>query len=165
MADSNKTEKPTPRRRQKARDKGQVARSKDLASILATAAAVGVLFWQGQGAITHWRVLLQGSLNAAVSSQLENGSPIFLWSAMEVFRWMVPITSAALLLSVIASTAQGGFVFAGESLIPNVSRMSPAGKLKQMFSLAGLSGMLKSLLPFGAILYVGVLSIQSHWLA
>lgn len=160
----NKSEKATPRRRQKAREKGQVARSKDLASILGTCAAVGVLYWQGQTSVTHWRVLLQSSLNAGVSTQLENGSPIFLWSAVEVFRWMVPVMLAALTLSLASSVAQGGFVFAGEALIPNVERLSPAKKLKQMFSLAGLSGMLKTLLPFGAILYIGIQALESHWL-
>jgi flagellar biosynthetic protein FlhB len=76
---------------------------------------------------------------------------------------MIPVMTAALVLSVSGSVAQGGFVFAGESLVPKASRLSPAAKLKQMFSIAGLSGMLKSLIPFGAILYVGMQSLQSHW--
>ena len=159
----HKSEKATPRRRQKAREKGQVARSKDLASILGTFAAVGVLYWQGQSLLGRWRGLLQGSLNAGISTQLENGSPIFLWSAVEVFRWMVPVMLGALTLSLVSSVAQGGFVFAGEALIPNVSRLSPVNKLKQMFSPAGLSGLLKSLLPFAAILYIGIQAIEAHW--
>ena len=32
-----------------------------------------------------------------------------------------------------------------------------------MFSLAGLSGLLKSLLPFAAIVYLGVCVVQQHW--
>jgi len=163
MPDSNKTEQPTPRRRKKAREKGQVARSRDLASILGTSGAIIVLFWQGESLLSHWNKLLQGSLNEAVVGQLDKGSPVFFWSAMELFRWMLPVLAAAFLLSFAASAAQGGFVFAGEALIPNVSRMSPAGKLRQMFSLAGLSGLLKSLLPFGAILLVGANSIKAHW--
>ena len=43
----NKTEKPTPRRRQKAREQGQVARSRDLSSILAVSGAFGLVAWQG----------------------------------------------------------------------------------------------------------------------
>ncbi len=43
----NKSEKPTPRRRQKAREQGQVARSRDLSGALAAAGALGLIAWQG----------------------------------------------------------------------------------------------------------------------
>ena len=32
-----------------------------------------------------------------------------------------------------------------------------------MFSLAGLSGLLKSLLPFGAIVWIGISTVEKHW--
>jgi flagellar biosynthetic protein FlhB len=41
--------------------------------------------------------------------------------------------------------------------------MSPAKKLSQMFSLTGLSGLLKSLLPFTAMLYLGIGVFRQHW--
>jgi flagellar biosynthetic protein FlhB len=41
--------------------------------------------------------------------------------------------------------------------------MSPASKLKQMFSPTGLSGVLKSLLPFSAIVYVAYVTGRNHW--
>ena len=55
----NKTEKPTPRRRQKAREQGQVARSRDLSSILAVSGAFGLVAWQGYAGIEAWRNLLR----------------------------------------------------------------------------------------------------------
>jgi flagellar biosynthetic protein FlhB len=58
---------------------------------------------------------------------------------------------------------QGGFVFAPEALAPKPERLSPAQKLGQIFSLTGLSGLLKSLLPFAAIAYFGITSLFSHW--
>jgi flagellar biosynthesis protein FlhB len=58
---------------------------------------------------------------------------------------------------------QGGLLFAPEALQFKPERMNPAGKLKQMFSLAGVSGILKSLLPFGAIAWIGISTISRHW--
>ncbi len=55
-----------------------------------------------------------------------------------------------------SSVAQGGFVFAAEALTPNLERMSPAKKLGQMFSLAGLAPVAKSLVPFSVLLYLGI---------
>jgi flagellar biosynthetic protein FlhB len=76
---------------------------------------------------------------------------------------VVPILLAALAVSLAVGLAQGGFVFAPEALAPKFSRFSPAGKLKQMFSPAGLSNILKSLLPFAAIIWVGIACIRGHW--
>ena len=58
MADQNKTEKPTPRRRQKAREQGQVARSRDLVAALGTLTAVVLLAWQLPAFASDWRGLV-----------------------------------------------------------------------------------------------------------
>ena len=66
-------------------------------------------------------------------------------------------------LAVASSVAQGGFVFAAEALTPNLERMSPAKKLGQMFSLAGLAPIAKSLIPFSVLLYLGVSILARDW--
>jgi flagellar biosynthetic protein FlhB len=91
------------------------------------------------------------------------GGPILFWTGCAVLRWIVPIVVTAWVLSVSGGLAQGGLIFAPEALIPKPERMNPAGKLKQMFSLAGLSGILKSLLPFGIIVWIGVATVTKHW--
>jgi len=163
MADSNKTEKPTPHRRDRARKQGQVARSRDVSSALGLAGAGAVLLWQGHECVARWGDLLRRALNAGATQQLTGSSPLLLWSSAEVLRGMVPVLGASLVLAVGAGVMQGGMVFAGEALAPKFERLSPAKKLQQMFSLTGLSGLLKSLLPFGAILLVGIQVVQSHW--
>ena len=82
---------------------------------------------------------------------------------VQTLRWVLPIFAAALLVSLIAGFAQGGLVIAPESLAFKFDRMSPAGKLKQLFSAAGLSNVLKTLLPFSVIAWIGVASVKSHW--
>jgi flagellar biosynthetic protein FlhB len=69
----------------------------------------------------------------------------------------------ALVVSVAMSVAQGGFVFAPASLAFNIGRLNPATKLQSMFSLTGLSGLLKSLLPFSAMGYVCFGVLSAHW--
>jgi flagellar biosynthetic protein FlhB len=82
---------------------------------------------------------------------------------VEAIRWIFPLLFAALAVSVFAGVAQGGFVFAPEALAPKPERISPGSKLQQMVSLAALSTILKSLLPFSAIAWVGFACIRSHW--
>jgi flagellar biosynthetic protein FlhB len=76
---------------------------------------------------------------------------------------VVPILASAFVVSVVAGLAQGGFVVAPEALSPNFERLSPAGKMQQIFSPAGLSNILKSLIPFFGMVWVGVVCLTSHW--
>jgi flagellar biosynthetic protein FlhB len=163
LADSNKTEKPTPRRRLKAREKGQVARTRDLSSILALAAAFAVFGWQASSMAQDWRGLLQSSLGTSVEETLNPASPALLWMAWEILRWTLPGMGAAWLVAISASLAQGGLVFAPEALVPKPERMSPADKLGQMFSISSLSGLLKAIPPLICITYLTYGVFRSHW--
>lgn len=165
MADANKSEKPTPQKRKKAREKGQVARTKELSNALALGGALALLAWQIPDASRQWRGLLQSSLDLSVSEPLSPGGPVLFWTAVGVLRWIVPIMATAWVFSVAGGVAQGGLVFSGEALAFKLDRLNPGSKLKQMFSLAGFSGILKSLLPFAVILWIGIATIRSHWQA
>ena len=161
----NKTEKPTPRRRQKARDQGQVARSRDLSSILAVSGAFGLIAWQGYSGIETWKNLLRHTFEFSNAETLSAAAPLFVWTAWTIAKCVLPVMATAWTLSLLGGLAQGGLVFAPEALIPKVERLSPAQKLGQIFSLTGLSGLLKSLLPFAAIGYVGFATVRDHWIA
>lgn len=163
MADSNKTEQATTRQRKRARDRGQVPRSRELSAALAMAAVVGALYLTGREAVPQWTNYFRNVLESATSDSIEPGGPLLYWTCMEVLRWTVPIFGAALAVSVIAGVAQGGFVFAPEALELKFERISPAEKLKQMVSLTAVSTILKSLLPFSAIAWIGYQAIRNHW--
>jgi len=163
MADHSKTEKPTPQRRKKAREQGQIPRSRELSNALAWSGGLALLAWQIPDAARQWRGLLQSELDLAVREPLTARGPILFWSAVGVLRWIVPILVAAWMLSVAGGIAQGGLVFAGEALALKPERLNPVVKIQQMFSLSGLSAVLKSLLPFGVIVWIGVSTFMKHW--
>ena len=163
MADSNKTEQATPRQRQKARERGQVTRSRELSSALSMSAIAGVLFLIGREAIPHWTHYFRTMLELASSESIEPGGPVLYWTTVEVLRWIVPILASGFVVSLACGLAQGGFVFAPESLAFKFERLSPGARLKQLVSPAAFSTILKSLLPFTAIAWIGVASIRSHW--
>ena len=163
MADSSKTEKPTPQRRKKARERGQIPRTRELSNALAWSGGLALLAWQIPDAARQWRGLLVSELDLAVREPLTARGPILFWSAVGVLRWIIPVLVAAWMLSVAGGVVQGGLVFAGEALALKPERLNPAVKIQQMFSLSGLSGVLKSLLPFGVIVWIGVSTLIKHW--
>jgi flagellar biosynthetic protein FlhB len=163
MADGSKTEQATPKRRDKAREQGQVARSRDLPGVFALAGVVGVMALMAPTAVTHWTAFYRNTLFTASTGNLDSNGPALFWSAVEVMRWIVPVLSAGMLLSLFAGLAQGGVNFAPEALALKFERFNPASKLGQIFSPMGLSNLLKSLLPFGAIVWLSVNSVHAHW--
>lgn len=163
MADSNKSEKATPQRRQKARRKGQVARSRELSSVLSWGAALLVLTFLLPNLVVQWRGLFARMLDFAVEEPLRPGGPAFFWTSMGVFWWILPVMGSAWVCAVAGGVMQGGFVMSPEALAPKPERLNPAERLKQMFSMAGMSGLLKSLIPFAAIVWIGVSIFQSKW--
>ena len=163
MADSNKTEQATPQHRKKARERGQVTRSRELSAALSMAAVAGTGYFMGRGALPYWTRFFRTTLELAGQDSIEPNGPLLFWSSVEAMRWIMPILFAALGMSLLAGLAQGGFVFAPEALSFNADRFNPASRLQQMISLSALSSILKSLLPFGAIAWVGFACIRSHW--
>jgi flagellar biosynthesis protein FlhB len=163
MADSNKTEQATPRQRKRARDRGQVTRSRELTGALSMAAVAGVLYLMGPRSIFGWTTYFQNVLDSARADSIEPNGPLLYWTSVQAMRWVFPIVLAGLGVALITALAQGGFVFAAEALSPKMDRLNPAEKLKQMVSLTALSTILKSLIPFGAIAWVGFACIQSRW--
>lgn len=163
MAADNKTEKATPRRRQKAREKGQVARSRDLSSTLALAGTVAAIAWTLPTAVRVWRQLFRSLLSLSLSSSLTFSSPALEITEHAVLRGIIPVMGCACLLAALSGVAQGGLVVAPSALMPSLDRLSPAKKLGQMFSVAGLANLFKSLVPFGAIAYCAVLVLVRDW--
>jgi flagellar biosynthetic protein FlhB len=163
MADGSKTEQATPKRREKAREQGQVARSRDLPGVFALAGVAGVIALMAPTAVTHWTAFYRNTLFTASTGNLDSNGPALFWSAVEVMRWIVPILSAGMILSLFAGLAQGGVNFAPGALALKFERFNPASKLGQLFSPMGLSNLLKSLLPFGAIVWLSINSVRAHW--
>jgi len=165
MAQANQTEQATPRRRQKAREKGQVARSRDLIGAASGMAATFVLFSLMSSFPFAFRGFFHDCVESAVSGNLRmdalppflSHSGLFLGTAAALgLGWTVALASAL---------AQGGLVFAPTSLLPSGSRVSPAAKLRQLFSITALRGLIKSLFPAAAVAWLAVGCLRRDWFA
>jgi flagellar biosynthetic protein FlhB len=155
MAD-NRTEKATPRQREKAQEKGQILRSRDLVSTMTLLSVVFLLAWRPELSIGRWQDYFARVLNASVASDWAQYSPVFAWTTLTVAQWIAPIFVVALFVAVIGTLAQGGLIFATDALTPDVQRLNPVRNVQQLFSLAGFSRVLRSLLPSGVILYLAL---------
>lgn len=165
MADSSKTEQATPRRRQKAREQGQVARSRDLISGLAIGATVLITGAQAASFAGAWRELLRSSLDSASSEPSLRVNVTLTQPGYGMIRTVGPILALSWVVAIAGAFAQGGLVFSFSPLQPQLARLNPATRLEQLFSLSSIARLAKSLLPGTAIIYVTVGVISRDWAA
>ena len=145
-----KTEEPIERRIEESRKKGQVARSKELNTLLSLmAAAIGMVFL-GQYLIADLFDLMTQGL-AFEPIRLTSSDQMF-----EVIREQMSMGLAAILpvlgLLVFAAflgpVAMGGAVFSVESLAPKLEKLSPIKGLGRMFGIQSLMELIKALCKF-----------------
>jgi flagellar biosynthetic protein FlhB len=152
----DRSERPSPRRLEKARREGQVARSRELNTVaIVLAGGAGFLLFGGW-AIGGFRDVLGRGLNEAALLVREPASPdavMNLLSAgvLDALRLLAPVMIGALAATLLAPALLGGFTFSGEALRPKLSRLDPLAGFGRMLSLQGLIELAKTLLKFGVL--------------
>ena len=162
MADESKTERATPRRREKARERGQVARSRELPSALALLMVTVLVWWQAEVWRLQWRDFLARTLPLS-SSDGQDMARLLQQTAILAIRWAGPPLLLSWLLAFGGVVAQGGFVLAPKALALNPQKLNPAANLGRLLSLNSLRGLLKSLLPAAYLVYLGFTLISGEW--
>ena len=162
MADESKTEQATPRRREKARERGQVARSRELPSALALLTVTFMVWWQAEVWKLQWRDFLAHNLSLP-SDDLKAYLTLLQRTVILVIRWGAPPLLMSWLIAAGGIVAQGGFVFAPAALEPKPEKLNPASNLGKILSLNSLRTLLKSLLPVAYLVYLGVTLITAQW--
>ena len=157
-----KTEDPTGRRLSKAREEGQVPRSRELntAAVL-IAGAVSLLIFGGMVSdrlMSIARQSFQFSRTHAMDSSLMVNA--LGTAAGQSMLSLVPAFIALLLAAVITPNLLGGWNFATKTLVPNLKKLDPIAGMKKIFSVRGLVEMLKAI---AKILVVGAVGILIIW--
>ena len=146
--DAERTEDATPRRRQEARDRGQVVRSVELNSALILLGTFGAM---ALGGAAMGQVLigsLRGGLNFGGRGdlQIETVRGLFLSAGWTVIRASLPEILASAALGLAANLVQVGFRVTTQSISPSWGRLNPGQGLKNLVSTRGGSELVKAVL-------------------
>ncbi|EJN38498.1 flagellar biosynthetic protein FlhB [Pseudomonas sp. GM84] len=154
----DKTEEPTDKRKRDAREKGEIARSKELNTVAVTLAGAGALLAFGGNLAETLMALMR--LNFSLSREVltdERSMGLFLLTSGKMAIWATqPILVLLFVIAFVSPIALGGFIFSGSLLQPKFSRMNPLSGIKRMFSLNSLTELLKALAKFFMILIVAL---------
>lgn len=158
-SDLEKTEDPSPRRLEQAREEGQVPQSRELSTFLVTVTGAATL------------LLLGGWMGGRVSGLFRDGFAFDRRAAFDenamldmlermlsgALLTLMPLFFALLLAAVAAPMVLGGLVFAPNVLGVKFDRLNPLQGLGRMFSMHGLAEMIKAILK--SVLVGGVAAL------
>lgn len=149
-----RTEQATPRKRQKAREKGQVARSRDLTSIVSTGGVILIMYLTGRHLADNAIHLTSGLLSLDYGT---NAITVLKAASLKGMMALMPFLTVAFGLAVATGFLQGGLIF--KPLELKLEAVNPINGIKKMFSINGLTEFLKSLMKFsiGAYLLYAVI--------
>ena len=154
----DKTEDPTDKRKRDAREKGEIARSKELNTVASTLAGAGALLAFGGNLAETLMALMRMNFSLSREVLTDEGSMgMFLLASGKMAIWAVqPVLMLLFVIAFVSPIALGGFIFSGSLLQPKFSRMNPLSGIKRMFSLNSLTELLKAMAKFFVILIVAL---------
>ncbi|MDD9270301.1 flagellar biosynthesis protein FlhB [Paenibacillus sp. GCM10023248] len=151
-----KTEPATPKKRQEARKKGQVAKSMDLpAAMILLFSFVSFLMF---GSFMKEKILhiflnvYENQLNMDIT--MSNVQVLFVDLVQQGLFILAPIFLLVMIIAIVGNYAQIGFMFIGEPLMMKFNKINPIEGFKRIFSLRTVMDFLKSTLKMTIIGYV-----------
>jgi flagellar biosynthetic protein FlhB len=151
--DQERTEQASPKRREEARNKGQVAKSPEVASA-AILLACTIFFYFGSGGmverlmdLTSWTLRQSGTTAVSLSNI---NALIWGWS-WKLFLVMAPLLLTVVIAGFLANYLQIGFIFSTETLTPKFEKIDPIKGFQRLFALRSLVELSKSLLKMAIV--------------
>ena len=166
MAESDsgqeRTEEPTGKRLQESRDKGQVARSRELNTLAVVMVAAVGLLTLGPAMVQKLMNIMSFNFSVEREALYSNDSMgLHLFASVgEGLQVLGPLFFLLLVASIVGPVLLGGWLFSTKSLAPKFERMNPLAGLKRMFSLKALVELLKALGKFLVVLGAALLVLH-----
>lgn len=162
--DQERTERATPRKREEARKKGQVARSREVVSAAVLSACLICLYFQASGTMERLMNMMRSAFrrSIAVTLNADTVPALFSQTVLEVLILLAPLFLTVVLAGLAANTFQVGFQITAESVTPKLSKINPQEGFKRLFSLQSFMELVKSVMKLAIVGFVAYLSVRSE---
>lgn len=160
-----RSEAPTAKRLREAREKGQIARSRELNTFIILIVGGAFLLFLGGGMATRIsQVMIDGwTLERGLIFD-ENLLVPHLQHLLERALWILaPLFGVLMVIALLGPIIVGGISISTEAMMPKFSKLNPITGLKRVFSVQGLMELVKGLIKFGLVGAVAAWGIHSIW--
>ncbi|MBN2581668.1 MAG: flagellar biosynthesis protein FlhB [Planctomycetes bacterium] len=168
MADESfgeKTEAPTPRRIEEARERGQVPRSVDLTAALILLAGMAALYLAGDSLGSSLLKTMQEMLEFEHAGTMDSQTVLveFARSSHHFVVIVAPVILSIAVMAVLANLMQSGLVFTSHPLQPSLDKLNPLTGFGRIFSKRALARLAGNLLKLGGLSWVAYVAIRSDF--
>lgn len=168
--DGEKSQDPTPHRRQQAREEGQVVKSQDLASAALLLLGLVTLMTMGGGLVEALGSYYAEHLGGTAWLTVDPEFAVAHWhqTVFILARHLLPIFGVILGAAIATNFFQVGFLFLPDKVMPDITRLDPLQGMQRIFAIANfmrlIFGLFKMLL-IGVVAYVSLYSEREKILA
>ena len=157
-SDLEKSEQPTDSKLKKAKEKGQIPRSRELTSLMILLVGI-LLFWiMGTHFVSKLKAIIQQAMLVAHRTDDDKQIIFNLINLLTAGFWAIlPIFVGLVIVAIIAPLSVGGLLFSLQSIKPNLGKLNPISGFKRLFSLRIFSELFKSILKVVLIAFAAAL--------
>lgn len=162
--DQEKTEQATTKRRQDAREKGQVAKSRELASVAVLGACLLYLYFDASVMASRLMDLMKMSFRTSgqMTLTIDTIQSLILERVFQVSLLLGPLLLIVFLAGFISNILQVGFLFSSEAITPKFSKIDPIQGFQRLFSIRSLAEFIKVILKMAVVGLVAYLTIKDE---
>ena len=163
-SDLEKTEQASPRRLEKAREDGDVPRSRELATFAVLISATLGFWLSGDAMVRQLQQMLAGGLQFQMDTVRDPVQFGLYWGVQlrDLLLVFSPLALVMLLAALGSPLLIGGWVFSGKAIGPDFGKLNPMRGLGNMLSTHALSELLKALLKTALVAGAAWLVIASQ---
>ena len=165
MADDNRTEKATPRKRQDERKKGNIFQSREITNVFGLLIFTFVLQMLGPYYFKYFKDTIVFYINKLPASNVLESRDVTRTVADLMIRVMImvlPLAVTAAVTAFVFTVAQTRGNFSKEQLKFQISRINILKGLKNFFSIKSLVELIKSMIKITVIFYILYRNISSN---
>ena len=153
-----KTELPTARRIKKAKEDGDVARSKELSMAAIMISASVVVIFMGGSMISSLSEVVRNGLTLDRAQMFDTSVlSVQVGMLMGDALWaIVPVLLVTLVVSILTPSLMGGWIFSTKAVMPKLSRLSPVKGFGRMFGVKAVVELLKAVAKFLLVAGIGL---------
>lgn len=159
-----RTEQATPRRKQQARERGQVSSSRDLNTMLILLISAGAIMFIGPTVVDGFTELFRQHLSVSRANIFDPMAMprLFKLAIVDMLGILAPFFVVVTIAAIAGPLSMGGINFSAKAMVFKWDKLDPVKGLKRVFALKGLMELLKALAKFLIIGTVAVMFLYAQ---
>ncbi|MFZ2959857.1 MAG: flagellar biosynthesis protein FlhB [Candidatus Ozemobacteraceae bacterium] len=151
-----KTEPATGKRREEARQSGNVAKSQDVDSVMIMLVAFIMIKFYGAEIFGLMGDYMRYTLSQSMTLSIDTPMLMKLFTGMAVvmFKCLFPFSTAIIITAIVVNIGQVGFMFTTGPLMPDLNKINPISGLENLFSKKAIGELIKSIIKVVVVSYV-----------